>query len=150
MEVFRAFGPAWDTFESGLGDRESIAAKCSREAMIASLASTYYSSLSSFTCQETGWPPPTLSANWGAAWDFARHEMACYSRRLKSLLKSERRGAGRAGVCPISVKLRAAASPKARRLTGFRARLALRLTPGLLQSSPRIMHGLRHFVVLLR
>jgi len=56
MEVFRAFGPAWDTFESGLGDRGSIAGICSREAMTASLASTYYPSLSSFTCQETGCP----------------------------------------------------------------------------------------------
>jgi hypothetical protein len=56
MEVFRAFGSAWDTFESRLGDRGSIAAICSREAMTASLASTYYPSLSSFTCQETGCP----------------------------------------------------------------------------------------------
>ena len=46
MEVFRAFGPAWDTFESGLGDRGSIAGICSREAMTASPASTYYPSLS--------------------------------------------------------------------------------------------------------
>jgi len=55
-EVFRAFASAWDTFESGLGARRSIAAICSREAMTASLVSTYYPSLSSFTCQETGCP----------------------------------------------------------------------------------------------
>jgi hypothetical protein len=54
QEVFQAFRLAWDTIESGLGDRGSIAAKCSRQAMTASLSSTYNSSLCSATCQATG------------------------------------------------------------------------------------------------